>query len=293
MSLNRLLCLPVALTALGAALTGCATSDDNDRPQVVASFYPLQFVAERIVGNHADVTNLTKPGTEPHDLELPPRQTAALSGADVVLHEDGLQPALDQALRNDPPERVVDAAKVVDLYAEDNGDDPHFWLDPTLLAAVAESFTDAIVEADPTHADDYRTAEKALVKDLSTLDSELRAGLATCTTRTLVVSHDAFGYLARRYDLQVRPIAGLSPGAEPSLRSLSELSDLIRAENLTTVFTERLASPKLAETLASDLDLKTGVLDPIEGLVATDASKDYLSLMRENLAAIQKAGGCR
>ena len=107
-----------------------------------------------------------------------------------------------------------------------------------------------------------------------------------------MVSHDAFGYLGERYDLDVHAIAGLSPDAEPSARRLGELADLIREDDITTVFTERLASPKLADTLASDLGIETAVLDPIEGPSDEDADGDYLGLMRENLAALQKAGGC-
>lgn len=294
MLVRRLLALPLALALAGGALTGCAASSDGGKPQVLASFYPLQYVAKRIVGDHAEVTNLTKPGVEPHDLELSPRQTADLASADVVLHEEGLQPAVDEAVRNDAPEHVVDAASVVELRAADDGTgrDPHFWLDPTLLAKVAQSFTAAISEADSAHAADYRAANETLQTDLRGLDEEFRTGLADCRSRALVVSHDAFGYLASRYDLEMRSIAGLSPGAEPSPRHLQELADLIRTDKITTVFSERLGSQKFADTLASDLGITTAVLDPIEGLTSSDSSEDYLSLMRENLAAVEKAGGC-
>ncbi len=279
--------------ALGAT-AGCAAEDSSGQPEVVASFYPLQYVAERIAGDHAKVTNLTKAGAEPHDLELSPRQTADLTSASVVIYEKGLQPAVDEAIANDSPEHVVDAADVVELAPADgtDGRDPHFWLDPTLLAEVAEAFTESISEADSGHADDYRAANQELQTDLRNLDGEFRTGLADCRSHTLVVSHDAFGYLGRRYDLDVHPIAGLSPAAEPSPRHLAELSDLVRTDNVTTVFSERLASRKLADTLAADLDIKTAVLDPIEGLTSSDSSEDYLSLMRENLAAIKKASGC-
>lgn len=292
---SRLLLLPLVLALGLALLAGCAEESDSGKPEVVASFYPLQYVAERIVGDHAEVTNLTRPGVEPHDLELSPRQTADLAGADVVLHEEGLQPAVDEAVRNESPEHVVDAASVVDLrpVEGEDGVDPHFWLDPTLLAEVGQEFTRAISEADPTHAESYRAANQELQGDLLALDREFRDGLAECRSRALVVSHDAFGYLGRRYDLEVLPIAGLSPDAEPSPRHLAELADLIRTKNITTVFSEQLASPKLADTLASDLDISTAVLDPIEGLTSSDESADYASLMRENLAAIEKAGGCR
>jgi zinc transport system substrate-binding protein len=294
MKVHRLLATLLGLALGAGALTSCAGPGDNGKPEVVASFYPLQYVAQRIVGDHAQITNLTTPGAEPHDLELSPRQTASLSSAAVVLYEDGLQPAVDEAIRNDAPQQAVDAADIVKLHnvAGGNGKDPHFWLDPTLLAKVAQAFTTTISKSDTQHAADYRAANEKLQKDLNRLDGQFRAGLSNCRTRTLVASHDAFGYLASRYDLQVQPVAGLSPGAEPSPRHLQELSDLIRTDGITTVFTERLASPKLADTVASDLGIKTAVLDPIEGLTSSDAHDDYLSLMRDNLAAIEKAGGC-
>jgi zinc transport system substrate-binding protein len=273
----------------GSALVGCGeAASGSDKPQVVASFYPLQFVAERIAGDHAEVSNLTEPGVEPHDLELSPRQAARLADADVVLYEQGLQPAVDEAVANDAPDHVVDAAEVVELHHAD----PHFWLDPTLLARTAEAFTTSLKKADPDNAAAYTTANDELQAELRSLDQELTAGLEDCAIRTVVVSHDAFGYLGERYDLEIHPIAGLSPDAEPSARQIAELSDVIREEGVTTVFSERLASPRLAETLASDLEVSTAVLDPIEGLASQDATGDYLSLMRANLAAIQKAGSC-
>ena len=286
---------PVVVLALAAgAITGCTPAGGSGQPEVVASFYPLQYVAERVVGDHAKVTNLTAPGVEPHDVELSPRQTAEVSSASVVFHEKGLQPAVDQVISNDRPDHVVDAADVVDLHESEDaeGSDPHFWLDPTLLGRAAEAFTDTMAKADPDHADDFRTNNARLQADLQQLDEDFRTGLEKCTTRTIVVSHDAFEYVGERYDLDVHAIAGISPDAEPSARRLGELADLIREDDITTVFTERLASPKLADTLASDLGIATAVLDPIEGLGDADADGDYLSLMRENLVALRKAGGC-
>jgi zinc transport system substrate-binding protein len=288
---------PFLTLALAAGATsGCTAAGGSGQPQVVASFYPLQYVAERVVGDHAEVTDLTTPGVEPHDVELSPRQTAEVSSASVVFHEKGLQPAVDQVIDNDRPDHVVDAADAVDLrQSADGGDkgvDPHFWLDPTLLGRAAEAFTDTMIAADPDHAADFKANNARLQADLDQLDQDFRTGLAKCTTRDVVVSHDAFGYLGERYDLDVHPIAGLSPDAEPSARRLGELADLIREDDITTVFTERLASPKLANTLASDLGIETAVLDPIEGSSDKDSDADYLTLMRENLTALQKAGGC-
>jgi zinc transport system substrate-binding protein len=215
-----------------------------------------------------------------------------------VFYEKGLQPAVDEAVKNNGPDRVVDAATAVKLrHADGDGEggdvDPHFWQDPTLLGEAADAFTEQMSKADPKHASDFEAANEELQADLTKLDGEYRAGLQDCTTRTVVVSHDAFEYLGARYDLQMHPIAGLSPDAEPSARHLAELADLIRSDKITTVFSERLASPKLADTLASDLGIGTEVLDPIEGLASSKGDDDYLSLMRENLSALRKAGGCR
>ncbi len=144
---------------------------------------------------------------------------------------------------------------------------------------------------DPDHADAYRANAADLRADLQRLDRAYEEGLADCERSTVVVSHDAFGYLDR-YGLEFAPIAGLSPGAEPTPADLSRLQDLIRAEGITTVFSERLVSPRVSETLADDLDIRTAVLDPVEGLSDETGDEDYLSLMRANLAALQEANGC-
>ncbi len=145
---------------------------------------------------------------------------------------------------------------------------------------------------DPEHADDYAANAAALRSDLESLDRSYDKGLANCDRSTVVVSHDAFGYLAK-YGLDMEPIVGLSPGAEPTPADLARLQDLIRTDGITTVFSERLVSPRLSQSLATDMGITTAVLDPIEGLSDQTADEDYLSLMKQNLAALRKADGCR
>ncbi len=285
----RRLALAGVLAVVAAFLAACGGSGDGAAgTRVVTSFYPLQYVAQRIAGDHADVVNLTQPGREPHDLELDFRRTAELADADVVLYEKGFQPAVDEAVDQSSLQHVVDAAKAADL----SGDDPHFWLDPTRLNKVAQAFEKQVAEADPAHAADYARNLRSLQDDLAHLDRAFTKGLADCRVHTIVVSHDAFGYLGRRYHLGVVAINGLSPDAEPSPAHLRELQDLIRKDQITTVFSEELASPKFADSLAGDLGISSAVLDPIEGLGDTTADQDYLSLMRSNLAALRKANSC-
>jgi zinc transport system substrate-binding protein len=318
MILMRLSPLLAALPALVLAASGCsAFSDDGGDDagiQVAAAFYPLEYVASRVAGEHAEVVQLTQPGDEPHDLELTIRETAELTEADLVIFEHGFQPAVDDAVEQNAEGRALDAAEVVDLIAveesheeheehageegaeegdgHDHGDlDPHFWQDPLRLADLGDAVAAELTEIDPDHAEDYEANAAALRADLEELDAAFTAGLADCERDTIVVSHDAFGYL-EKYDLHIAPIVGLSPEAEPTGAVLGELQELIRTEGITTVFSEPL-EPALGEGLAADLDLANGVLDPVEGLADASSDDDYLSLMGSNLEAIRTANECR
>ena len=301
-----------AVLGVTVLFSGCsALADEPSSDGVIATaFYPLEYAAQRVAGDHFTVESLTTPGVEPHDLELGIGETATLSDAAVVVYERGFQPAVDDAVDNTARGAVLDAAEAVTLvpgeeredeHAEEEGDhaddedrgavDPHFWLDPLLMADLGDAVADAASDADPDHADDFAAEAADLRAELEALDADYTAGLADCERDTVVVSHDAFGYLTR-YGLHFEPIVGLSPDAEPTPADLSRLGDLIRTEGVTTVFSETLIGPALADTLAGDLGVGSDVLDPIEGLGDTTADEDYLSLMRSNLAALQRANGC-
>jgi len=292
----------VAAPLLLLPLTACSDDGGDDGLTVVTSIYPVQYVAERIAGDHATVTNLTSPGQEAHDLELGIEQTAELTDADLLVYGAGFQPAVDEAAEGNAEGEVLDAMEVLEeggtaltdgAATEVVEDDPHFWLDPNAMALLARAVQDRLTDLDPDGAASYEEGADALVDDLAELDQEAAGALADCERRTVVVSHDAFGYLGRRYDLELAPIAGLSPQAEPSPAHLAELQELVQDEGITTVFSETLASPKMAETLADDLGLETAVLDPVEGLTDETEDEDYLSLMRRNIKALQEANGCR
>lgn len=302
------------MSGCGASSTGSASTDD--RPVVAAAFYPLAWATEQVAADHATVENLTTAGGEPHDSELSIQQTATVSDAALVVLESGFQPAVDAAVEQNASGEVLDAAEAVELRpaqehdeeghaAEEGGHDeeghadehdhgaldPHFWLDPLLMADLGDAVADRLSELDPDHADDYRANAEDLRSELAALDEEYTDGLTGCERDTVVVSHDAFGYLSR-YGVHLEPIVGVSPDAEPTPATLAALRGLIRDEGITTVFTETLVSPKTAEALATEAGVETGVLDPIEGLSDETADEDYLSLMRANLTALQEANGC-
>ncbi|TKR22601.1 zinc ABC transporter substrate-binding protein [Cellulomonas hominis] len=296
----RVLAPAVALGLAGAALAACSPAGDDDAPHdVVAAFYPLQFVAERVGGEHVAVTSLTPPGGESHDLELSPSAVSRVGEADLVVYLSGFQAATDAAVAATTPAHVVDTAEAAALEVAPDGVepgagtglDPHFWLDPTRLADVAHQVGDALAEIDPEHAGDFAAAADALVADLDALDVELEAGLAVCRGATLVASHEAFGYLAQRYGLHQVGLSGIDPEVEPSPARLRDVAATVEAEGVRTLFFETLTSPKVTRTLADDLGVATAVLDPLEGL-AEDDERDYLDVMRDNLAALTAGLTC-
>jgi zinc transport system substrate-binding protein len=282
---------------LGAAVlllaAGCGGSNGHasgGRIEVVAAFYPLAYAAEQVGGRNVDVRNLTPPGTEPHDLELSPRDVGRVRSADVVLMlGDRFQPALERAAK-DADGTVVDLLSDLPLLGpsavEERGShDPHVWLDPGRYERIVARVTREIRGASAQSFD----------RRLRALDAEFEDGLADCERRTFVTSHAAFAYLARRYGLKQVAISGLSPEIEPAPRALEAVVREVRRSGATTVFFETLVSPRLAETVAREAGARTAVLNPIEGLTEEQAKTgaDYFSLMRKNLRALRGALGCR
>ena len=278
----------VILMALVAS--GCGGSPgDADGTHVVAAFYPLAYAAEHVGGGSVSVRNLTPAGSEPHDFELSAGEVRAIERADLVVYlGGGFQPAVEQAIadREGASLDVLEGQVPTGAAGEMREIDPHTWLDPVRFSHQARSIAGALGQG---------ASADAFTARLDELDADFRHGLASCERRQIVTSHAAFGYLAKRYDLEQIPLTGITPEAEPSPRDLERLVREVEASGATTVFFESLVSPKLAETVAREAGATTAVLNPVEGLTEEQlaAGADYFSVMRENLAALRKALGCR
>mgnify|MGYP002872965906 FL=1 len=323
----------LALSACSSTASSSGSSSKDEPLTVMASFYPLKYLAEKIGGEHVTVTSLTPDGAEPHDLELSPKMVDSLSSADAVIYLAGFQSAVDEAIEQQAPKTVIDVSSAAELVeagtdanhpSEDEEDatdeaqsgeteahdhdhegadhadhdhhhdmsaDPHFWLDPTRMAHAATLVGDKLAEADSAHADVYKANAKALAEELNTLSNTLVTKTSNCKVKTFVTAHTAFGYLADRTGLTQVGISGLDPESSPSPARLAEIAQIAKEQGVTTIFTEALIDPKVAQTLADDLGITTAVLDPIES--QTDASKDYAATMNSNIDALTKALDCQ
>lgn len=287
-------------------------SADGDASLTIAtSFYPLQHAAEQIGGDHVAVTNLTKPGAEPHDLELTPKQVLEATRADALVYLKDFQPSVDDAAK-EAGDSAMDVSPFARLDIETDeheghdhekgeeghaghdhgGTDPHFWLDPTRYADVVEALGERFAEADPDHAADYRANAKEFAGELTALDEDLTAGLDDCTSTDLVTGHSAFAYFADRYGFHQESVSGLAPGAEPSPTALADLVEHIEDEKITTVYAETLVPQDTADTIARETGAEVAVLDPIEGLTDASAGDDYVSVMRSNLETVREGQDC-
>ena len=314
MNINRLSALVCACTLSLSLLTGCGTlpadtAAGDGRLRVLTSFYPMYDFACKIGGDCIDVTNMVPSGTEPHDWEPSTNDLKNLEKADVFIYNGAdMEPWADDLLvsRSDTL-HVVEASENVELRTTDgehehahehegadhhHGDfDPHVWLDPENAKIEMEAIRDALCAADPENSTVFQSNYEKYAAELDALDAEFREKLAPLPNRTIVVAHEAFGYLCDAYGLTQVGIEGLSPDSEPDPGRMAEVIDFVREHSISTIFFEELVSPKVAEAIASETGAQAKMLSPLEGLSDEQAAAgaDYFSVMHDNLAALMEA----
>ncbi|MCL4473276.1 MAG: metal ABC transporter substrate-binding protein [Actinobacteria bacterium] len=303
----------VAIAVLGAvvraALPDGGTPSAADKVRVTASFYPMAEFARQVGGDKVEVSTLISPGVEPHDYDPTPQDIAGVHKSRLFIYNGaGLEPWADKIGGELAAGGVVvvNASDGLDLLTKDGGEDggspggnatfdPHVWLDPVMAGREVDNIKAGLIEADPQNQDYYENNANAYKQQLAGLDGAFRGGLADCGRRDIVTSHQAFKYLAARYGLDVMSISGLSPDEEPSPQKLAEVAQFARDHNVHYIFFETLTSPKLSETIASEVGAQTLVFNPLEGLTKEQISQgmDYLSVQRDNIASLRTALECK
>jgi len=289
--MKRALALFLAGIALLAAACGSGPKATGHR-KVVAAFYPLAWAAGQVAPG-ALVEDLTPPGGEPHDLQLNAKQRIDVQGADVVLIlGKGFQPALERASK-DAKGTVVDLLRGLPLLPSTEQGiqaDPHVWLDPKLMRSVVAQIANALAAADATNAASYRSRAASLESTLDGIDSQYRTGLASCDLKTIVTTHEAFGYLAREYGLVQLGLTGLTPEAEPSAAAIQRVRSAVAHGRVGSIFYEATdEGRRIGRNVAHDVGVPPL---PLSTLESDPAPHDYLYEMRTNLVELKKGLRC-
>lgn len=285
----------VAAAAAAILAGGCADGESTQstadgKLQVMAGFYPLAYVAQQVGGDHVEVTDLTPPGGEAHDVELSPATVSEIGKADLGLYlSGGMQPAVEEAYSSQGIKSIDGRAAIPESDLIEG--DPHVWLDPTLLADIGDEVTQAFIEADPDNAADYKANDAKLREELEKVDADYSDGLSKCERQTVVTSHEAFGYLAKRYGLEQVGITGINPDAEPSPKRLRDVSQIVSNSGATTLFFESSTAPGAAQDLAETLGVDSAALNPLEAAPTDDT--DYAQTMQQNLEALRVGLACK
>lgn len=277
-------------------------SAQNGRIHIVASFYPLSYVAKTIGGNLVTVRNLVPAGVEPHDFDPSARDLIEIGNADILIYNGAsLEPWVKKWENgNSPrPKLVINMASALKgqgvKFIENQGTiDPHFWLDPSIMKSEAEIVRDALGNIDSVHKDLFGETADRLSGNLDALDKRFRAGLSSCVSRDVVVLHKAFSYLAREYNFSATSIEGISPDEEPSPKELARIVSFVREKGVKYIFFETVASPKFSELIAREVGGSTLVLNPLESLTPNEvqSGEDYISIMTMNLNNLRTAMLC-
>lgn len=291
----------VCITVLFVYLTQSrllSSNEPSSQLQVSASFYPLAFLAQEIGRDHIEVTTITPAGVEPHDYEPTVQDMIKIRTADLVVLNGELEPwahEVENTQENSDQLVVVTGEETLDETADHSHSDPHTWLSPVEMKKIAQKVTQALITRDPKNEQIYKNNEQELLTKLDQLDSLYKVGLSSCSQRTFITAHEAFGYLAEEYSLEQKGITGLSPDSEPSLQELALLADFAKQNQVKYIFFEELLSPKLSTTLAQEIGAQTLVLNPLESLTQkqVESGENYFSIMESNLKNLQTALECQ
>ena len=241
-----LICAAAGIGLAGMVLAGCGREDGN-KAEVIATTAIAADVTRVVAGPDADVDQLLAGDASPHGYSASAKDRADLEDAELVV-------SWGSDLEAGLPLDGLDAFELVQ-----HGDDPHVWMDPTLIAQAVPRLADALAERDPDHADGYRRRAESYAQELLELDARLRRILAIVPreNRKLVSSHDSLGHFAKRYGFDfVGAPFGLTPESEPSAERVADLIDAIERERVPAVFADETADSALMERIAGEANVE-------------------------------------
>ena len=290
--------------------------------KVVTTLFPVYDFAKNVGGKRVQVELLLLPGMEPHSFEPKPGDIRKISDADVFMYTGKfMEPWIEDVLNGVPNKNLlvintsmgIALAEDRDLaehhkyekksesqrehHHEYNGKDPHIWLDFSNAQTMVENILNGFITKDPANRDEYLKNAEAYSAQLSRLDSQFQEVRASCKKDMIIHGgHFAFGYLARRYQLQyLSAYRGFSPNAEPTPGNIIQLIKNFRNHHLNYIFFEELVSPNVSETISRETGAKLLMLHGAHNITRNEWEQNvtFISLMDNNLKALRIGLECQ
>jgi zinc/manganese transport system substrate-binding protein len=309
MKRRHILILPlIALFASCKPATDSEVKADAGKLRILATFLPVHSHASAIAGDRAVVESLIAGDIGAHDFSPRPADMQRIAKADVIVFNGaGMEPWLDDLIKQAAKKNLkkVDLSFGIKLLENtdaldddhdhdhdhhgcDHGDhNPHFWLDPILAIQQAETLRDALIAADPDGSATYQKNATEYIAKLRALDADFQKILAPLPSKKLVTFHDAFPYLAKRYDLENIGYISQFPERDPAPAELAALIDRIRAADVKILFAETGYESALLQRVATETGAKVSTLDTLE--VGELGPEAYLNGMGKNLETLRAA----
>jgi zinc transport system substrate-binding protein len=281
--------------------------ENTEKVKVVTTLFPLYDFTKNIGGEYVDVSLLLPPGVESHGFEPKPSDLLAINEADVFVYTgEYMEPWVIDIIKSIDTDKVkvVDASKAVLLIKkgenheeehkeesshEDKHDhdfDPHIWLDFDNAKIMVNNIKESLISKNSAIAPYVEKNTESYNNKLDILNSFYKENLKSCTQNKIVYGgHYAFGYLAEKYNLSYEAAMGISPDSEPTVKDLVSLIKQVKDEKIEYVFYEELASPRVAETIASEAGVKMLLLNAAHNLSKEQIEKglSYTDIMQSNL----------
>lgn len=288
--ISGVLAMLIGTTLIGCGANTKTTTENtkNEKLSIMVSIYPLKEFTEKIAGDKAEVTCLVPENVEPHDYEPKTKDFEDLTKGQAFIYNGlGMETWVDSvndALK-DKNILIVDSSTGVDPRKEEDAVDPHIWLSLKNAQIQSENIKNTLVKLDEKNKDYYEENYNKFKSELEVLYNEYKPKFDALNKRSFITGHAAFGYLCRDFGLTQKSVENLFAEGEPTPKQIEDLVNYCKENNIKTVFSESLASPKVSETLAKEVGAD---VVPILTLESKEDDKNYIESMRYNLDVIYK-----
>lgn len=279
----------------------------EDKIKVYATIFPLYDFARNIGKDKIDLNYIVPPSGEPHDYEISAKMVKDIQNSNVLIKNGlGVDAFVDDVTSESDKLKIVIASDGIKTlkYDEENGSkeeheeddvhkhgeyDPHVWLNINNAIKECENIKNILIEVDSENKDYYEENYINYIQSLKDLQKSYDSNLSNVNGKSLLVSHDAYGYLCEEYGLKQISVTGVSPNQEPSISKITEITDYAKSNNIKYILFDGLVNPKVSQTIASEANIDTAILYSIDGITKDDFNNNegYISLMEKNLETLK------